>query len=69
MWLINSQREQAEEGQYIRKRELEQLKKAQEKLKAAQDEVVSYTLSFAIAQTVAVDTGRSAEEGRLFQVN
>jgi hypothetical protein len=36
-----SQREQAEEGQYIRKREQEQLKNAQEKLKAAQAEVVS----------------------------
>lgn len=36
-----SEREQAEEGQYIRKRELEQLKKSQDKLKAAQAEVVS----------------------------
>ncbi|KAK1923006.1 hypothetical protein DB88DRAFT_493443 [Papiliotrema laurentii] len=34
-----SQREQAEEGQYIKKRELEKLKEAKEKLKAAQAEV------------------------------
>ncbi|RSH78456.1 uncharacterized protein EHS24_002181 [Apiotrichum porosum] len=34
-----SQREQAEEGQYIRRREQELLKAAQEKLKAAQAEV------------------------------
>lgn len=37
----DSKREQAEEGQYIRKREAEQLKKAQEKTKAAQAEQVS----------------------------
>ena len=36
-----SQREQAEEGQYIRKRELEKLKQAEEKLKQAQADVVS----------------------------
>lgn len=35
-----SQREQAEEGQFIRKREIEKLKAAEEKLKAAQAEVV-----------------------------
>ncbi|ORX41173.1 hypothetical protein BD324DRAFT_613501 [Kockovaella imperatae] len=34
-----SQREQAEEGQYIRKKEQEKLKEAQDKLKLAQDEV------------------------------
>lgn len=39
-----SQREQAEEGQYIKKRELEKLKEAKEKLKAAQAEVVSVAL-------------------------
>jgi hypothetical protein len=37
----DSQREQAEEGGYIRKRELEKLKAAQEKVKAAQQELVS----------------------------
>lgn len=37
--LLSSQREQAEEGQYIRRREQELLKAAQEKLKAAQAEV------------------------------
>jgi hypothetical protein len=36
-----SQKEQAEEGQFIRKRELEKLKEAQDKVKAAQAEVVS----------------------------
>lgn len=36
---FSSQREQAEEGQYIRRREQELLKAAQEKLKAAQAEV------------------------------
>lgn len=36
-----SQREQAEEGQYIRKRELEKLKAAEEKVKSAQAELVS----------------------------
>lgn len=35
------QREQAEEGQYIRKKELEKLKQAQDKVKAAQSELVS----------------------------
>ena len=34
------QREQAEEGGYIRKRELEKLKAAQDKVKAAQAELV-----------------------------
>jgi hypothetical protein len=37
----NSKREQAEEGDYIRKRELEKLKQTEEKLKAAQAEHVS----------------------------
>ncbi len=36
-----SQREQAEEGQYIRKRELEKLKQAEAKYKAAKEELVS----------------------------
>ena len=36
-----SQREQAEEGQYIRKKELEKLKQAQDKVTAAQKELVS----------------------------
>lgn len=38
---VHRQREQAEEGQYIKRREMERLKAAQEKLAAAQAEVVS----------------------------
>lgn len=60
--LNNSQREQAEEGQYIKKREMEKIKEAQEKVKAAQAELVSLTFTWFDRRADRRCVGRAGEE-------